>query len=172
MKTQTQTLAAALRILANDIDSPDGVASAAILEATERNELAAQVEQLTEAFSERKAIALSAYEANARLVAERDALAAQVEAIKSALDAVRQTAKTSGFGVQSPQDAKENRLAWMRLNETLSATPSECLAQVKVEAVVRFAHNLASVFPRAVTTKNVFAYAENHVKSIREGEKP
>jgi hypothetical protein len=94
------------------------------------------------------------------------ALAAQVEAIKSALDAVRKTAKTSGFGVQSPQDAKENRLAWMRLNETLSATPSECLAQVKVEAVVRFAHNLASVFPRAVTTKNVFAYAENHVKSI------
>ena len=38
MKTPTQTLAAALRILANDIESPDGVANAAILEAAERLE--------------------------------------------------------------------------------------------------------------------------------------
>ena len=38
MKTTTQTLAAALRILANDIDSPDGVANAAILEAAEQLE--------------------------------------------------------------------------------------------------------------------------------------
>jgi hypothetical protein len=38
MKTNTQTLAAALRILANDIESPDGVANAAILEAAERLE--------------------------------------------------------------------------------------------------------------------------------------
>jgi hypothetical protein len=36
MKTPTQTLAAALRILANDIESPDGVANAAISEAAER----------------------------------------------------------------------------------------------------------------------------------------
>ena len=47
MKTPTQNLAAALRILANDIESPDGVANAAIAEAAERlNELAAQVEYL------------------------------------------------------------------------------------------------------------------------------
>jgi hypothetical protein len=47
MKTTTQTLAAALRQLANDIESPDGVANAAILEAAERlEELAAQVELL------------------------------------------------------------------------------------------------------------------------------
>ena len=38
MKTPTQTLAAALRQLANDIDSPDGVANAAISEAAERLE--------------------------------------------------------------------------------------------------------------------------------------
>jgi hypothetical protein len=38
MKTNTQTLTAALRQLANDIDSPDGVANAAILEAAERLE--------------------------------------------------------------------------------------------------------------------------------------
>ena len=38
MKTNTQTLAAALRQLANDIDSPDGVANAAIAEAAERLE--------------------------------------------------------------------------------------------------------------------------------------
>ena len=38
MKTPTQTLAAALRQLANDIESPDGVANAAILEAAERLE--------------------------------------------------------------------------------------------------------------------------------------
>jgi hypothetical protein len=36
MKTQTQTLIKALRILANDIESPDGVANAAIAEAAER----------------------------------------------------------------------------------------------------------------------------------------
>ena len=47
MKTPTQTLAAALRILANDIESPDGVANAAIAEAAERlDELTAQVEVL------------------------------------------------------------------------------------------------------------------------------
>ena len=47
MKTNTQTLAAALRILANDIESPDGVANAAIAEAAERlEELRAQVELL------------------------------------------------------------------------------------------------------------------------------
>jgi hypothetical protein len=45
MKTPAQTLAAALRILANDIESPDGVANAAISEAAERlEELTAQVE--------------------------------------------------------------------------------------------------------------------------------
>jgi hypothetical protein len=38
MKTPTQTLSAALRILANDIESPDGVANAAILEAADRLE--------------------------------------------------------------------------------------------------------------------------------------
>jgi hypothetical protein len=38
MKTTTQTLAAALRILANDIDSPDGVANAAIAETADRLE--------------------------------------------------------------------------------------------------------------------------------------
>jgi hypothetical protein len=38
MKTPTKTLAAALRQLANDIESPDGVANAAILEAAERLE--------------------------------------------------------------------------------------------------------------------------------------
>jgi hypothetical protein len=38
MKTNTQTLAAALRQLASDIDSPDGVANAAIAEAAERLE--------------------------------------------------------------------------------------------------------------------------------------
>ena len=47
MKTLTQTLAAALRILSQDIESPDGVANAAIAEAAERlEELAAQVEML------------------------------------------------------------------------------------------------------------------------------
>ena len=47
MKTNTQTLAAALRQLASDIESPDGVANAAILEAAERlDELMAQVEVL------------------------------------------------------------------------------------------------------------------------------
>jgi hypothetical protein len=50
MKTPTQTLAAALRILANDIESPDGVANAAIAEAAERlDELVAQVEVLKDA---------------------------------------------------------------------------------------------------------------------------
>ena len=38
MKTNTQTLAAALRILAQEIESPDGVANAAIAEAAERLE--------------------------------------------------------------------------------------------------------------------------------------
>jgi len=47
MKAPTQTLAAALRQLANDIESPDGVANAAIAEAAERlEELTAQVERL------------------------------------------------------------------------------------------------------------------------------
>jgi len=38
MKTPTKTIAAALRQLASDIESPDGVANAAILEAAERLE--------------------------------------------------------------------------------------------------------------------------------------
>ncbi len=38
MRTDTAILASALRILANDIESPDGVANAAILEAAERLE--------------------------------------------------------------------------------------------------------------------------------------
>jgi peptidoglycan hydrolase CwlO-like protein len=47
MKTPTQTLAAALRQLVNDIESPDGVANAAIAEAAERlDELMAQVADL------------------------------------------------------------------------------------------------------------------------------
>jgi hypothetical protein len=47
MKTNTQTLAEALRQLENDIESPDGVANAAIAEAAERmSELVAQIEVL------------------------------------------------------------------------------------------------------------------------------
>jgi hypothetical protein len=38
MKTTTKTLAAAMRQLASDIESPDGVAQLAILEAAERLE--------------------------------------------------------------------------------------------------------------------------------------
>ena len=38
MKTSTKTLAAALRILALEIQSPDGIANAAIAEAAERLE--------------------------------------------------------------------------------------------------------------------------------------
>lgn len=38
MKTSTKTLAAALRILAAEIQSPDGIANAAIAEAAERLE--------------------------------------------------------------------------------------------------------------------------------------
>ncbi len=50
MKTPTKTLAAAMRKLANDIESPDGVAMLAILEAAERlDELMAQVEVLRDA---------------------------------------------------------------------------------------------------------------------------
>jgi signal transduction histidine kinase len=45
MKTPTKTLAAAMRKLANDIDSPDGVANAAILEAAERLD---ELEEYTE----------------------------------------------------------------------------------------------------------------------------
>jgi sirohydrochlorin ferrochelatase len=53
MKTPTQTLAAALRILAKDIESPDGVANAAIAEAAERlEELTAQVEVLRRALTD------------------------------------------------------------------------------------------------------------------------
>jgi len=37
-RTSTPTLIAAMRALANDIESPDGVANAAILEAAERME--------------------------------------------------------------------------------------------------------------------------------------
>jgi hypothetical protein len=53
MKTPTQTLAAALRQLANDIESPDGVANAAIAEAAERlEELTAQAEVLRREFQD------------------------------------------------------------------------------------------------------------------------
>lgn len=38
MKTNTETLIKALRILANDIESEDGVANAAIMEAAQRLE--------------------------------------------------------------------------------------------------------------------------------------
>jgi hypothetical protein len=47
MKSSTETLIKALRILSNDIESPDGVANAPIAEAAERlDELQAQVEVL------------------------------------------------------------------------------------------------------------------------------
>jgi hypothetical protein len=53
MKTNTQNLAAALRILANDIESPDGVVNAAILEAAERlDELMAQVAGMKDEISD------------------------------------------------------------------------------------------------------------------------
>jgi predicted ATP-grasp superfamily ATP-dependent carboligase len=53
MKTNTKHLAAALRILANDIESPDGVANAAILEAAERlEELMAQVDRMQKRIAE------------------------------------------------------------------------------------------------------------------------
>jgi FtsZ-binding cell division protein ZapB len=47
MRTSNKTLADALRILAQDIESPDGVANAAIQEAADRiDELAFEVEDL------------------------------------------------------------------------------------------------------------------------------
>jgi len=50
MKTSTETLAAALHILANDIQSVDGVANAAILEAALRlEEQGARIKRLEEA---------------------------------------------------------------------------------------------------------------------------
>jgi uncharacterized protein Yka (UPF0111/DUF47 family) len=47
MRSSNKTLADALRILAQDIESPDGVANAAIQEAADRiDELASEVEDL------------------------------------------------------------------------------------------------------------------------------
>ena len=75
-----------------------------------------------------------------KLEAERDALkeqnaalAAQVEALKSAVIAVRDVPKRSGFQVNDP-NPKAERLAWMRLNEVLSATPQQHLAEIRAEA--------------------------------------
>jgi flagellar motility protein MotE (MotC chaperone) len=49
MRSSNKTLADALRILAQDIESPDGVANAAILEAAQRiEELAERVKRLEE----------------------------------------------------------------------------------------------------------------------------
>lgn len=49
MRSSNKTLADALRILAQDIESPDGVANAAILEAAQRiEELSERVKRLEE----------------------------------------------------------------------------------------------------------------------------
>ena len=70
----------------------------------------------------------------AKLEAERDALAAQVEALKAAIDGVRKVGKTSGFGVPSPASVRAERLAWLRLAEVVELSPQHHLRQVRADA--------------------------------------
>ena len=65
---------------------------------------------------------------------ERDALAAQVEALKAAIDGVRKVGKTSGFGVPSPASVRAERLAWLRLAEVVELSPQQHIAEIRAEA--------------------------------------
>jgi hypothetical protein len=74
-----------------------------------------------------------------RLTAERDALAAQVERLRESINSVRSANHDVGFGQRSLQSAKAERLAWMRLNAAIAATPEQCLTKIKAQAIQRFA---------------------------------
>ncbi len=67
---------------------------------------------------------------------ERDALTAQDAALISAIDGIRSTPKPSGFGSPTAMQVREERLAWMRLNEVTSMTPQQHLAEIRAEAIV------------------------------------
>jgi predicted nuclease with TOPRIM domain len=125
MKNQTQTLAAALRQLENDIESPDGLANAAIAEAAERlDELAAQVEVLQSKVS-------GLNKANSKL-AQKDSEQGRINALECALTCLQ-------FAVSLSDDEALKKV----LNDTLvihneledeGINPTQCLREIEAKA--------------------------------------
>ena len=109
MKTPTQTLAAALRILANDVESPDGVANAAIAEAAERlDELAAQVEVLKDAAN----AAYCNWRSSSDVLGGMKKLMQTVEATPNqCLREIEAEAGRAGF-VEGVRQMTENEIGW------------------------------------------------------------
>jgi hypothetical protein len=103
-------------------------------------------------------------------IVSRQELAAQVEVFKSALDVVRQTSKPSGFGVQSPQGARAERLAWMRLNEAVNATPAQCLREIQAEAGRAGFLEAAQIYADwPIDKRDYVTVADKYADRIRQG---
>lgn len=111
-------------------------------------------------------------EKNAKLAAERDALAAQVEALKAAIVGVRKVGNKSGFGVQSPASVRAERLAWLRLGEVVELTPQQLLQEVKAQAGRKgYAQALFDQFAGDYRTlDNLKDKPDHYAESIRQGE--
>lgn len=62
-------------------------------------------------------------------------LKAQVEQIKQAVQFVRDSSYTKGFGYPDAAQVKAQREAWQKLNEAIEASVAQCLAEVKAQAV-------------------------------------
>ena len=83
MRTKTEVIVGALRILAQDIQTQDGVANAAIAEAADRmEELCAKLlfqKQLAEKYAEAAKICAQIYIARNMSLSEKDVVSALVE---------------------------------------------------------------------------------------------
>ena len=108
MKSSTETLINALQILAQEIESPDGVANQAIAEAAER------LQELSNDVLAKRVVELSA---------ERDTLAARVEQLRK------------GFSdLQSCSLNSEYNKTLSKIRVIFNATPAQCLAEVRAQA--------------------------------------
>ena len=86
MKPKTETIAAALRILANDIQSPDDVPATCLREAADRlEELQKEIKELEKACNEQAARKMEYRKEWGVLIVERDEARAEVKRLKQEL---------------------------------------------------------------------------------------
>jgi len=86
MKSKTETIAVALRILSNDIQSPDDVPATCLREAADRlEELQEEIKELEKACNEQAARKMEYRKEWGVLIVERDEARAEIERLKAEL---------------------------------------------------------------------------------------
>lgn len=108
---------------------------------------------------------------------EIEALKAQVEQLREAVMGVRDSSCTSGFGYPDTSQLKAQRAAWQKLNESLEATPSQCLAardaEIKAQAVEQYkkSDEFCKLQDRAYRAGRTAGHNDAHFEQLQQQAK-